>query len=128
MSGINFYKELPSLRLAVADALQQQYFTDVPPDWFVVISDIKNSTGAVNEGRHNDVNLVAAGSLIAGLNIARAHDVEIPFFFSGDGGTLLVPGELLEEVLTGLLLHNLNSMKNFNLELHMGSISIAEVL
>lgn len=100
----------------------------MPSDWNVIISDIKNSTVAVNEGRHNDVYLVAAGSLIAGLNVAKANGIEIPFFFGGDGGTLLVPDEILDEVLIGLFMHNLNSMKNFDLELHVGSISVGELM
>ena len=128
MSARNFYKDLPVLQLSVADLFQKKYFTLVPSDWYVIISDIKNSTAAVNEGRHNDVNLVAAGSLIAGINVAKAHDLEIPFFFSGDGGTVLVPGEILDEVLRGLFMHNLNSIKNFNLELHIGSIAVGELI
>ena len=128
MSTSNFYKELAAHQISVSDVFQKKYFTSVPSNWYVIISDIKNSTVAVNEGKHNDVNLVAAGSLISGLNVAKAHDLEIPFFFSGDGGTLLVPGEIHDEVITGLFLHNLNSIKNFNLELHIGSIAINELM
>jgi hypothetical protein len=128
MSSINFYKDLPPLKLPVAEIFRQDYFCEVPPDWHVIISDIKNSTKAVSEGRHNDVNLVAAGSLIAGLNLARLWEIEIPFFFGGDGGTLIVPQELLEELLTALMQHNLNSIKNFQLELHIGSLSVDEII
>jgi hypothetical protein len=128
MSAKNFYKDLPALRLPITDVFQKQYFTPIPSDWYVIISDIKNSTGAVSEGRHNDVNLVAAGSLIASLNVAKGHDVEIPFFFTGDGGTVLVPSEILSEVLNGLFVHNQNSIKNFNLELHIGSIGVSELM
>ena len=128
MTTRNFYNDLPVLQLPVADIIHKKHFTIVPSDWYVIISDIINSTGAVNDGRHNDVNLVAAGSLIAGLNVARANDMEIPFFFSGDGGTLLVPSEILDEVLTGLFMHNLNSIKNFKLELHIGSIAVSELV
>lgn len=128
MSSIHFYKELASLHLPVSEIFQQQHFSEVPPDWHVIIADVKNSTAAVNAGRHNDVNLVAAGSLIAALNIAKSKKIEIPFFFSGDGGTILVPEEILHDVLNGLTLHNLNSIKNLGLQLHIGSISIKEIL
>ena len=128
MSGINFYKDLKTSKLPVTEVFYQDNFFDVPADWFIIIADIKNSTAAVSSGKHNDVNLVAAGSLIAALNIAKGREIEIPFFFGGDGGTLLVPEQLLNDVLTGLFLHNLNSIKNFGLELHLGSISIKDIL
>ncbi|MFL5810092.1 MAG: DUF3095 family protein [Flavisolibacter sp.] len=127
MSSIHFYKNLPSLNLSVSEVFRNDHFCNVPGDWFVVISDIKNSTIAVNEGRHNDVNLVAAGSLIVALNLARDWGIEIPFFFGGDGGTVIVPQELLDEVVMALMLHNLNSRKNFNLELHIGSLCVNEI-
>jgi hypothetical protein len=124
MSDKNFYKDLPSLKLAMQEVLHDQNFHQVPSNWFIIIADVKNSTAAVNAGKHNDVNLVAAGSLIVALNIAKDHNVEIPFFFGGDGGTLLVPGEILAEVLAGLKVHNENSRNNFGLEMHIGSIEV----
>lgn len=128
MSDKNFYKNLPELRLPIQEVFYDRNFHDVPADWYIIISDVKNSTAAVGAGKHNDVNLVAAGSLIAGLNIAREHNIEIPFFFGGDGGTLLVPGEILNDVLAALKVHNFNSLENFKLEMHVGSISVKVVL
>lgn len=128
MSDVNFYKKLKALRLPVSEVFQPAYFTDVPNDWYIVIADIKNSSAAVSAGNHNDVNLVAAGSLIAGLNIARQNNIEIPFFFGGDGGTLLIPGEILEDVIAGLYAHNTNSINNFKLEMHIGSIQVKDLL
>ncbi|MBA2330872.1 MAG: DUF3095 family protein [Flavisolibacter sp.] len=128
MSDKNFYKKLPELRLPIHEIFYDQNFHDVPADWYIIISDVKNSTAAVGAGKHNDVNLVAAGSLIAALNIAREQNIEIPFFFGGDGGTLLVPGEILNDVLAALKVHNFNSLANFGLEMHVGSISVKVVL
>jgi hypothetical protein len=127
LASLNFYRDIKALELPIAEVLHQHHFSDVPSDWFVVIADIRNSTAAVAAGRHNDVNLVAAGSLIAALNIAKEKDIEIPFFFSGDGGAVLVPQQLVESVLTGLLLHNENSTKNFGLTMHIGSLSIKDI-
>lgn len=127
MASLNFYRDIKALDLPIAEVLQQYNFSDVPSDWFVIIADVQNSTAAVAGGRHNDVNLVAAGSLIAALNIAKEKDIEIPFFFSGDGGALLVPEQLVEDVLTGLLLHNENSLKNFGLTMHIGSLSMKDI-
>jgi hypothetical protein len=124
----DFYKNLNILKLSVAGVFEERYFSAVPDDWLIVISDIKNSTAAVNDGRSNDVNLVAAGSLIAALNIAKTHNIDIPFFFGGDGGTILIPELLLQEVLVALKHHNLNTIKNFGLEMHIGFVPIKRVM
>lgn len=128
MTGIDFYKNLQALQLPITHLFTPQYFSDVPGNWYIIIADVKNSTEAVNAGKHNDVNLVAAGSLIAALNIAKKYKAEIPFFFGGDGGTILVPEELLKDVLNALAAHNANVKNNFDLEMHVGYMSIEEIL
>ncbi len=128
MNEIDFYSDLTPLSISVTDVLQPECFSEVPDSWYVIIADVKNSTAAVNAGRHNDVNLVAAGSLIAALNIVKKYKVEIPFFFGGDGGTVLVPGPIFSDVVAALTTHNKNSIKNFGLEMHIGSISIKDIL
>lgn len=128
MNELNFYKDLLPLQLPITDILYDHNFSQIPPSWYIIIADVKNSTTAVNNGRHNDVNLVAAGSLIAALNICKNRKIEVPYFFGGDGGSLLVPQPILKEVLAGLTLHNQNCQKYFALEMHIGFMSIQEVL
>ena len=127
MANLNFYRDIKALRVPLANALEDQSFFALPSDWVVVIADIKNSTRAVAEGRHNDVNLVAAGCLVAALNIAKEKNVEIPFFFSGDGGAVLVPADISDDVVAALQRHNENAQKNFGLTLHLGSLSVEEI-
>ncbi|HET7897709.1 MAG TPA: DUF3095 family protein, partial [Flavisolibacter sp.] len=120
MNESSFYKDLTPLKLPLTSVFQEQHFQNVPPGWHVIITDVKNSTLAVSLGRHYDVNLVAAASLMAALNIAKRHKIEIPFFFGGDGSTLLVPDPIHEEVMEGLRAHNRNVKRNFKLEMHIG--------
>ena len=127
MPDLNFYRDIKALEIPVTKALEDHCFFALPSDWHVVIADIKNSTAAVAEGRHNDVNLIAAGSLIAALNIAKEKSVEIPFFFSGDGGAVIVPGEIVDDVMAGLQRHNENAFKNFALTMHIGCMSVATI-
>jgi hypothetical protein len=127
MNEINFYKDLLPFQLPITEILYEHNFSPIPHTWYIIIADVKNSTIAVNEGRHHDVNLVAAGSLIAALNICKIRKIDVPFFFGGDGGSLIVPQQILKEVLDGLKLHNHNSQKYFGLEMHIGHISIKEV-
>ena len=127
MNTDNFYKYLKVSVASLPETLREGGFIEVPENWYVVIADVKNSTAAVNAGNHNDVNLVAASSLVVALNIARDAGVEVPFFFTGDGGTVFVPSLILKDVLEGLNTHNTNSIKNFNLQLHSGSLSVKSI-
>jgi hypothetical protein len=125
---VNFYNDLTSITLKIEDVLaDENYFTQVPPDWHVIIADIENSTQAIEGGRHDDVNLIAAGSLISVINVTKAHNLEVPYFFGGDGGTVIVPEQLLKKVLAGLNAHRRNSLKTFSLDLKIGSVSIQEI-
>jgi hypothetical protein len=124
---MHFYRDLPALKLPLPEVFRPEHFREVPGDWHAVVSDTVNSTAAIAEGRHNHVNLMAAGSLIAVLNIARAHGVEVPFFFGGDGSIALVPAALHAEVMTALARHNANSRVNFGLHMHTGSITVREI-
>lgn len=123
----NFYRDLPTLEFPLPEVFRKQLFVDVPLDWYIIIADVKNSTAAVNAGKHNEVNLVAASSIIAAINVAKTHEVDIPFFFTGDGATIMVPEQLLRAVLAGLAVHNINSLKNFGLQMHQGFISVQDI-
>lgn len=128
MNEVNFYKDLPPLKLPIASLFRKEHFSTVPADWHVIITDVKNSTQAVAAGKHTDVNLVAAGSLIASLNVAKKYKIELPFFFGGDGSTLLVPDQIHAETMTALTAHNNNTRKNFGLQMHIGSLPVKEIL
>ena len=122
-----FYSSLEVLNMPVSAVFKEEYFSEVPDNWYIIISDIKNSTAAVTAGKINDVNLVAAGCLIIALNIAKEKNIDIPFFFGGDGGTMIVPEVMLQPLLTGLQLHNNASKNNFGLDMHIGFLSVKEI-
>jgi hypothetical protein len=71
--------------------------------------------------------LVATGSIIAALNIARRADTRVPFFFGGDGATLIVPDSLVAPILKALKQHQENTLRNFGLELRVGSVPVADI-
>ena len=93
----------------------------------MVITDVKGSTRAVQEGGHENINLVATGCIVAVLNIAYAHSLTIPFFFGGDGATFIIPQAILEEVIRSLLVHRRNTMNSFGLDLRVGAVPVAEI-
>ncbi len=128
MSTSNFYTDLPASSLSVNELLiDERAFHQIPYDWSVIITDIRDSSIAVENGLSQLVNLVATGSIIAVLNIAGKAGIDIPFFFGGDGATLLVPTVLLSESMDALVQHQMNAEKEFSLHLRVGSVSISEV-
>ena len=123
-----FYTDLPLRKISVNKLLgNTAYFQQIPPDWEIVLTDIKKSTQAVAEGKHSLVNLVATGSIIAALNIAYKEGISIPFFFGGDGATLIIPQRLRRRILDALYEHSQNTQENFDLSLRVGSMPVAQV-
>ena len=124
----HFYTRLPVNEIPLAELLGESHlFYRVPDSWQVVITDVKGSTRAVEEGRHENINLVATGSIVAVLNIAYAHSLSVPFFFGGDGATFVLPQTILEEVIRSLLVHRRNTMNGFGLDLRVGSVPVSDI-
>lgn len=124
----HFYSELPVNTISISDLVaDKSLFSEIPEDWHVLIADIKNSTKAIKKGKHNEVNLVATGSIIAVLNIVYSEKINVPFFFGGDGATILVPSKYLESAMSALEKHRKNTLENFGFELKIGHISVAEI-
>jgi len=127
-SNEHFYAELPLQRIPLPDLLSdKKLFDAIPADWHVIITDIKGSTQSVLGGRHQDVNLIAAGSIVTVLNIAFGMNVTVPFFFGGDGATFIVPASLIDKLMQALALYRANTLANFNLELRTGTVPVAEI-
>ncbi|WP_010230939.1 DUF3095 family protein [Gillisia marina] len=127
-NNLNFFTDLSLQTTSISDLVaDKSLFSKVPEDWYIVAVDIKNSTEAIGNGNHDQVNLVATGSIIAILNLAYSKNINIPFFFGGDGATMLIPSELLEAAMAALNQHRINTLENFGFELKIGSISLKEI-
>lgn len=124
----NFYLDLPIYDIPVSKLIgDRSKFKDLPENWYVLIADIRNSTKQVQDGKHQNVNLVATGCVISILNLAEANNVSIPFFFGGDGASFLIPEKIRSQAHSVLEKHNRNSQKNFGFSLAIGSVKIASV-
>jgi hypothetical protein len=123
-----FYSRLPVNEIPLSDLLTEEHlFYKMPGNWHVVITDVKNSTAAIHTGLHETINLVATGSIVAVLNIAYKANLTVPFFFGGDGATFILPPAILDNAMTALHLHRENTKTNFNLELRVGHVPVAEI-
>jgi hypothetical protein len=123
-----FYTELPLNGMGLDDLLsKEELFMQVPADWHIVITDIKNSTQAVLGGEHQIVNFLATGSIVIVLNIANKMNVDVAFFFGGDGATFIVPPLIIGPVMKALSLYRINTHTNFSLEIRTGSVTVERI-
>ena len=123
-----FYSALPARQVKLSSLfIRSNFFKSVPSDWHVIITDIKDSTQAVINGLNENVNLVATGSIVAVLNLAFRSGITIPFFFGGDGATFIVPQSILHASMQRLLRYKENTLQNFNLNLRVGTIPVAQI-
>src|SRR5690349_401948 len=118
-----FYSRLPVNEISLSDLLTEEHlFYKIPGNWHVIVTDIKNSTGAILNGLHETVNLIATGCIVAVLNIAYKARISVPFFFGGDGATFIVPSSILDASMKALLIHRENTTSSFRLDLRVGHI------
>src|SRR5688572_7363509 len=126
--GDLFYSRLPVNEIPLSDLLTEEHlFYKVPDNWYVVITDVKKSTRAIEQGLHETVNLLATGSIVAVLNIAYKANLSIPFFFGGDGATFIIPSSILDTTLHALQIHQENTKKSYELVLRVGSVPVADI-
>jgi len=123
-----FYSRLPVNEIPLSDLLTEDHlFYKVPENWHVIITDIKKSTKAVEQGKAETVNLLATGSIVAVLNIVYKANLTIPFFFGGDGATFIIPESILAVTLQALRIHQENTEKNYSLSLRVGSVPVTDI-
>ena len=110
----NFYSDLGYLD-NFQDISNFTKYTAFPESWMAVLTDIKGSTKAVEEGRYKDVNFIGAAVIIAMQNLATNHN--LPFVFGGDGATLFIPHQFYEETKLALANTQILARRSFDLDL-----------
>lgn len=124
MPNRNFYENLKILE-NISNIHDDDFFSDIPEDWIVVVTDVSNSTSAINNGKYKDVNMIGAITIISVLNIDR--EFEIPFVFGGDGVFLIIPSFLKKNVEQVLLKVKFLAKENYSLDLRVGLISSKDI-
>jgi len=125
MSNINFYHDMPAMKHLKQITDIDQYL-DMPSDWFIAITDVRNSTIAIQNGKYKEVNTVAASTITAILN--SLPDIDIPFLFGGDGATIVFPPEVYDEVCHAMAAVRHVALKNFELDVRAGIVPVADVI
>lgn len=107
----------------ITDITQYQ---DIPSDWLIAITDVRNSTEAIEAGRYKAVNTMAAVTITAVLN--SIPNIEVPFLFGGDGASIVVPPEVSNEVYHALAAVKRLGRDNFDLEVRAGIVPVKDVI
>jgi hypothetical protein len=68
MSSNDFYKNLKEI-IDFSKIMEDSNYEKIPNDWYVIVSDIKGSTKAIENGMYKQVNFIAALTIIGILNI-----------------------------------------------------------
>ena len=121
----NFYKEIKEIDDFSEIMNDKNYYT-IPKEWFVIVSDIKASTKAIENGKYKEVNFVSALTIIGILNIDR--ELDFPYIFGGDGASLIIPPSLVEKSKKVLLAANKKAKDIFDLDLRIGIVSVKEII
>lgn len=124
MHTTNFYKNLKQID-DFSKIMENENYSKIPNEWFVIVSDIKSSTKAIEEGKYKQVNFIAALTIIGILNINR--ELDFPYIFGGDGASLIIPPILLENSKKVLIEASKKAKETFGLELRIGVVSLKEI-
>ncbi|NCG19887.1 MAG: DUF3095 family protein [Rhodobacterales bacterium] len=119
-----FFEEIPGFS-TFNDLVLEAHYQEVPEDWWVLVTDVVGSTGAIEAGRYKDVNTIGAATLVALRNAIP--DVQVPFVFGGDGASAAFPGEFKAQVIRELSALRALSTERFGLELRVGMVAVREL-
>lgn len=120
-----FYDRLTPVT-SFSACLDDSTYTPVPDDWTVIVSDVRDSTKAIADGRYKAVNMVGAATITAVLNACDNRD--LPFVFGGDGGTVIVPPSLRDASQQALGRLRTHCRSLFGLDLRVGAFPVADLI
>ena len=75
-----------------SQVVDQSAYRSLPDDWWVGVTDVVQSTAAIEARRYKAVNLAGAAAISAVLN--ALDQARFPFAFGGDGAQFAIPGDV----------------------------------
>ena len=107
------------------EAFNPSRYHPAPEDWFIVISDIKGSTTAIQNNKYKEVNIVGASTIISVLNAIK--HIEVPFVFGGDGASFVIPPSAVKPVASAIQGTREMAADIFGMTLRAGIVPVSEV-
>lgn len=120
----DFYSKLKAIN-SIKEIAKNNIYSKLPKDWYILATDIKDSTIAIKEGKYKEVNMVGALTIISILNINK--NIDLPYVFGGDGAFVIIPQSIYNEAKQSLLAIQKISKDAYSLDLRIASICIDEV-
>ena len=120
----SFYSDLKSFDQFQGFSNLDNY-SQLPLEWAVVITDIEGSTIAIQHGKYRHVNAIGVASIVAIFNAVKP--LSIPFVFGGDGATLCIPQNYIQQVKEALIETKLMAKEKFSLQLRCGIVPYLEI-
>lgn len=87
--GDRFYEALVPFD-SFDDVVRRDRYRPLPNDWIIAVTDVSQSTEAIEQGRYREVNTAGAAVLAAVSNALP--DLQFPSTFGGDGASFAAPG------------------------------------
>ena len=125
MNSNNFYRDLIVLE-NFEHVIDVTHHLQMPPDWWVIVTDVTNSTKAIETGAYKEVNTVGVACIAAVLNVDRS--IDIPFAFGGDGATFAIPDEMRDGAMAALRQAQRMARESFGLTLRVGLVRGIDLL
>ena len=104
---------------------QLKWYRPLPSTWFVLITDVKGSTAAIEEGLYREVNSLGAASIVVLLNAVAP--IKVPYVFGGDGATVCIPPSSKAAAESALVAAKQMAKNNFGLDLRIGMIAMNDI-
>lgn len=120
---LELYDRIPSFS-DYGDLTVDRHYARLPGDWSVVVADIAGSTEGIAAGRYRDVNTIGAACIAAVLNALGT--TSVPYVFGGDGASLVLPPERLDQALRALAALRVNARAQFGMDLRVGVMPVSE--
>src|SRR4051794_13782283 len=105
---------------------ESRIYRELPLDWVVVLTDVKNSTEAIDAGHYKDVNMVGVACIVAVQNALAG--LSFPFVFGGDGATLAVPADVIQHAKAALAHTRAVARRELGLQLRVAVIGAADIV
>ncbi|MFA6540644.1 MAG: DUF3095 family protein, partial [Bacteroidota bacterium] len=121
MTNDSFYEKLPSIG-TFSDISDRSIYTEMPDDWHIAVSDVKNSTELIRQGCYKEVNLIGASTIMAVMNLRKSFS--LPFIFGGDGACVCIPESMIEQTRDSLLATKSMARDLYGIELRVGIVPI----
>jgi hypothetical protein len=104
---------------------QLEWYRPLPSSWYVLITDVKGSTAAIEEGLYREVNSLGAASIVVLLNAVAP--IKVPYVFGGDGATVCIPPSSKAATESALVAAKQMAKNNFDLDLRIGMIAMNDI-